>query len=130
MEIRLFNTIKRRFLIRGLLRTGLVILIVSACSKKGPVPAGIISKDQMAKIIGDIYISEQKLSQASIQPDSAQKIIVYMKDRILEQNGITDSAFRVSFNYYVDHPKEMELIYTALVDSLQLKEERVRRTPQ
>jgi len=34
-------------------------------------------------------------------------------------------VFRKSMDYYMDHPMEMELIYTSLVDSLNLREQRV-----
>ena len=37
---------------------------------------------------------------------------------------MSDSVFKKSFDYYMDRPKEMELIYTALVDSLSLMEQR------
>ena len=47
-----------------------------------------------------------------------------MENKVFEKAAISDSLFRKSFDYYMERPREMELIYTALVDSLQLKEQR------
>jgi len=48
-----------------------------------------------------------------------------MKGRVFEKVGITDSVFRKSLNFYIDHPDVLEGIYTSLIDSLNLREQRV-----
>ena len=127
MEIQFFKIYKKiRFYGALILQSGLVSLFLLACSQ-ARTPEGVLSKDQMVRIFSDVYITEEKVNKVNLPPDSAKKVMVFLKNRILENNQVDDSVFEMSFNYYVDHPKEMELIYSALVDSLQLQEERSRK---
>ena len=79
----------------------------------------------MVAVMSELYITEQKVSSMGLRRDSLEQIADVMKDKIFAKVGITDSVFRKSMDYYMDHPMEMELIYTSLVDSLNLREQRV-----
>jgi hypothetical protein len=126
MEIRLFRTISGRFI---RIHTALVVAIffssIISC-KKGDEkpPAGILSRPQMVSLLTEIYIAEEKVNRLSLRRDSAEVVFKLMEGKVFDKTGISDSVFTASLDYYVDHPKEFELIYTALVDSLQLKEQR------
>jgi len=127
MEIESFKMAKnRQFYVRSILQTSILGLLLLGCLKPR-TPEGILTKDQMVQIISEIYITEEKLNRVNITPDSAKVVAVFLKDKILESNKVGDSVFQQSFDYYVDHPKDMELIYAAVVDSLQLREERSRK---
>ena len=78
----------------------------------------------MVSVLIDLYISEEKVNRLTLEKDSAQALFGLLEGKIFETTGVPDSVFRVSFDYYYDRPKQMELIYTALVDSLQLREQR------
>ena len=52
-----------------------------------------------------------------------------MLPKVFAESGVTDSVFKKSFDYYMERPAEMEQIYTALVDTLQLKEQRAPLHP-
>jgi hypothetical protein len=60
--------------------------------------------------------------------DSAQIVFDKVKGRVFQDAGVTDSTFKKSYDYYMDRPKEFELIYTALVDTLNLYEQRLNIT--
>jgi hypothetical protein len=47
-----------------------------------------------------------------------------MGKKVFQNAAVSDTVFRKSFDYYMERPREMELIYTALVDTLQLREQR------
>ncbi|HTJ49937.1 MAG TPA: DUF4296 domain-containing protein [Cyclobacteriaceae bacterium] len=85
--------------------------------------AGILSRDEMVKVMTDIYVAEHKVTRLALKPDSSKIVFNKIKDRVFNQSGVPDSVFRKSFDYYVDRPLELEEIYTALVDSLNLKEQ-------
>ena len=69
----------------------------------------------------EIYVAENKISRVAISRDSIKKIFPQFEARILEKMNVTDSAFQRSMEYYLANPKKLEHIYTALVDSLNLK---------
>ena len=81
----------------------------------------------MVKVLAEIYITEQKVSELSLGLDSSALVFDMLDDKVFESIGTTDSVFRKSVNYYIDHPKDMERIYSILVDSLQLREQRTQQ---
>ena len=78
----------------------------------------------MVDIMEDLYIAEEKVNYLALSRDSAMEVATLMEKKVFEKAAIKDSLFLKSFDYYMEHPREMELIYTALVDSLQLREQR------
>lgn len=93
-------------------------------------PEGILSQKQMVQVLMEVYVAEDKVSRMGVNMDSAQKVIKIFKQKAFERTGVSDTVFKRSFNYYMDRPKEMELIYTALVDSLNLREQRSSFRPE
>ena len=105
--------------------TAMVVLMFLSCSKKERVPEGILSRGQMVTVLSELYIIEQKISTLGIKRDSLTQIFAAMKGRVFKQTGVEESVFEKSLNYYVDHPKSLEEIYTVLIDSLNLREQRL-----
>lgn len=85
----------------------------------------ILPPDQMVKALTEIYLTEQKINKLGLQRDSARLEFERFKDTLFGKVGMSDSVFKRSFDYYMDHPADMEKIYTALVDSLSLMEQRL-----
>jgi Domain of unknown function (DUF4296) len=100
---------------------------VVSCGDKAP--EGIMSRRQMVQVMEDIYIAEEKINHLGLSRDSAKLVFEAMEGKVFENAATTDSAFKKSFDYYMERPKEMELIYTALVDTLQLREQRAPFRP-
>jgi hypothetical protein len=104
------------------------LFVLAACKEKADKPANILSPDQMVKALAQVYIAEQKVNNIGLNLDSAQIVFDKIKGRVFEDAGVPDSTFKKSFDYYMDRPKELELIYTALVDTLNLYEQRLNVT--
>jgi hypothetical protein len=79
----------------------------------------------MVEVMTELYISEQKFSTLGITRDSMRQVFGMMEGRIFENLNTTDSVFRQSLAYYMNRPATLEMIYTALVDSLNLREQRL-----
>lgn len=101
---------------------------LSSCEKTAPAkPDYILSQEQMVKTLAEVYIAEQKVSRLQLNADSAAVVFGSLEKKVFSNLNVHDSVFRASLDYYMDHPKEMERIYGALVDSLQLREQRAPR---
>lgn len=117
--------------VKGTMRYGMQLWMVTllvfalSCSKNDRVPEGILTQDQMVAVMSELYINEQKVSTLGIKRDSISQIFDVMKDKVFAKTGVTDSVFKRSLNYYTDRPLQLELIYTSLVDSLNLREQRI-----
>lgn len=99
-----------------------VLALVFSCRSDKP-PKGILSEPQMVQVLKQIYLAEENLNKISVPYDSMSRLMPYAKGKIYERAGVSDSLFRASMQYYMAHPKRLEYIYTALVDSLSLEEQ-------
>ena len=100
-------------------------LLTGACSTKEKKPDDLLPKNQMVMIMSEIYLAEQKVNSLGVPRDSLKQIFAVLQDKIFEKAGTTDEIFKRSINYYMDQPKTVEDIYTALIDSLNLHEQRM-----
>ncbi|HEY8511405.1 MAG TPA: DUF4296 domain-containing protein [Cyclobacteriaceae bacterium] len=100
------------------------ILGILSCEKQRQ-PRDIMSQDKMVQTLRSLYIAEEHVSRLGLRPDSARKFFARMEDRLFEDAGITREEFIRSFDYYVNHPDEWESVFSALVDSLNLQEQRL-----
>jgi hypothetical protein len=106
-------------------RVLVVILLCSSCREADTDSQRVLTRPEMVHALTEIYLSEQKVNRLGLQRDSAELEFQRFKEIIFENIGVSDSVFKRSFDYYMDRPKEMEMIYTALVDSLSLMEQRI-----
>lgn len=102
----------------------LVFFLVS-CSDGEKEAHHILPPEQMVKALTEIYLTEQRITKLGLPFDSGRLEFERFKRNIFKKVDVSDSAFKRSFDYYMDHPAEMEKIYTALVDSLSLLEQRL-----
>lgn len=110
-----------RFFIRIFLFLAALAWIVSCGEDR---PEGILSKEEMVRIMEELYIAEEKINHLALSRDSSRTVFSVMGEKVFENFAVTDSIFKRSFDYYMERPKDMELIYTALVDTLHLREQR------
>ena len=106
-------------------------IVLVSCFTKKRAPKGILEREEMVKVLSEIYVTEEKVNRLSLSSDSAAIVFEKLRERVFQKVGTQDSILKRSMQYYTRRPKEMEQIYTALVDSLSLREQResVRDTP-
>lgn len=104
---------------------GLFLVSIGFACKPEVLPLRILTEQEMVKVLADIYVAEEKASRLGIQHDSIKKIFPKIEVKVFERAGVTDSLFNRSMEYYKANPKRLEDIYTALIDSLNLKAQRV-----
>ena len=102
----------------------MLLIVLASCFTKKRVPAGVLDREEMVKVLTEIYVTEEKVNRLALGSDSAAIVFEKLRGKIFQKVGTEDSILKRSMKYYTQHPKEMELIYTALVDSLNLREQR------
>jgi hypothetical protein len=102
-----------------------VLMLCYSCSDSDRNNKDILTKEQMVKALTEIYLAEQKINRLGLARDSAEREFGRFKQLVFKKMDVQDSVFKRSFDYYMDRPKEMEFIFTALVDSLSLMEQRI-----
>lgn len=103
-------------------------LWVISCSEPERPPA-VLDQGQMTSLLVEVYLAESRISLQNIAKDSGYRYFVPFEDSLLRKRAISDSALRKSYEYYLSHPAELEKIYAAVVDSLNLRLQQVIGTP-
>jgi hypothetical protein len=97
--------------------------IIVACAKKQEKPEGLLSQSEMVAFLIDMHIAEARITDLSVRRDSAVFLFEVMEDSLFKKHNIAhDSIYLASYEYYINNVGEMEKIYSAVVDSLSLRE--------
>jgi hypothetical protein len=99
------------------------LLVAAACDSEKKSQK-VLPKADMVRVLTQIYLAEDKVQRVGLRADSSAKLFARMNRKIEQQTGIPDSVFQESLRYYMEHPTELQEIYTILVDSLSLMEQR------
>ena len=106
----------------------LIILTVVSCSKEDKLPEGYMDQVDMVAFLIDLHIAQASIQNLKLQPDSATYLFNVFERQILEEHNSKDSVFYKSYSWYLERPEIMLDIYTAVVDTLSLRESIARRT--
>jgi Domain of unknown function (DUF4296) len=101
------------------------IVSLTAC-KEETRPPGVLAPAEFSKILVEVYLAEARINSTALQRDSAIKLFVPYEEKLFQQFELPDSVVRKTYQYYVDHPKQLELIYDSVIDTLSLREQKLR----
>jgi hypothetical protein len=102
--------------------TPLIFLFVLASCGKNSTPSGILSEEDMVKILIDIQMTEGKVSALPIPYDSSQVLYTLMEKEVFAKHGVEDSVFIKSMLFYLEDASKMDRIYGQVIDSLTVLE--------
>ncbi len=100
----------------------LFITLAGCISQTKPVPPGILPKEKMVEYLIDLQITESKITYLNLPQDTVRKFYSRIQKELLQKHHISDSAYYKSLSYYLYDVNGMEDIYSAVVDSLSLRE--------
>lgn len=87
-------------------------------------PAGVLSREEYAAFLVEVYLTEARLTQLPIGQDSTMRLFLAYEPELLKKFGLADSTVKRTYAYYANHPKELEAVYTAVIDTLSLREQK------
>ena len=99
----------------------IILLVVSACSDS-QTSNSIMDKDEMVNYLIDLHMAEAAMQNLRLGSDSAKMVFSVQEKYMLQHHNITDSVFINSYSYYLEHPMVLEEIYSAVVDSISLRQ--------
>ncbi len=83
----------------------LVFLMVGCGPEKAA--QGVLSEQEMVAVLTEIYLAEEKAGHIGIPYDSVKKIFPEFEARVFEKEGLSDTVFRKSMEYYKSNPKNL-----------------------
>jgi hypothetical protein len=100
----------------------LLIIITSACVKQATTPPDLVDKETVANILVNIHVTEASIEQEQIALDSAKILYSTAHKDILAEYNISEEAFKKSYLYYLHDVKQMDEVYTLVLDKLSVME--------
>lgn len=80
----------------------------------------------MVLILADIHTTEALIEQNVTYPDTALMVFNKQQAKILEKHGVEQEDFKATYRYYLTHIAEMDKLYEIVVDTLSVRESRVK----
>jgi hypothetical protein len=114
---------------RGGLICMLIILVFSSGCDRDKIPPGVLDKQEYAEYLVSVYVAEAKLNTYAITPDSAMKLFQPYERSLQQKFGKSDSVIKKTFEWYLAHPQDLEQVYTAVIDTLNLLEQKASVRP-
>jgi len=102
----------------------LIILVFAVACQSNKTPPGVLSKKEYAEYLVSVYVAEAKLNTYPITPDSAMKLFQPFEQSLLDKFDKSDSVIQKTYQYYLAHPDQMQEVYTAVIDTLNLMEQK------
>ncbi len=96
------------------------MLTALACNKIGKHNT-VMSEEQMVGYLIQLHIAEAKVQNLRLKKDSSQVVFDIYNQHLFKKNGLSDSLFINSYNYYLQYPQKLETIYEAVVDSISVR---------
>ncbi|RNI25003.1 DUF4296 domain-containing protein [Rufibacter latericius] len=100
----------------------LLPLVLLACTPEQEKPADLITEEKMARIMIDVHLTEAAIARTIHHFDSSRAAYRAAHKQILKRQGVSDSAFKHSYDFYLSNPATLDKIYEIVLDSLSLRE--------
>lgn len=82
-------------------------------------PPNLLSKEKMISFLIDLHLAEAKMSYIGTKnADSTEMLFRHYEKYLFEKHQIDDSSYYQSYQYYLVHMDQLDEIYSAVVDSL------------
>ncbi|NOS91048.1 MAG: DUF4296 domain-containing protein [Cyclobacteriaceae bacterium] len=101
-----------------------VLCAIGCTTPKKEIPTDVLTKPQLTSFMIEMYVAEAHLEGILKPRDSAIKLFIPYEEKLKRKYGISDSTLKKTYQYYLENPKELEEVYDALIDSLNLKEQK------
>lgn len=99
----------------------LMSLWLSACKHtKSEKP--VIDKETFMNILIDIHLTEASLMQSNPFEKGRTLTMMMQYDKIFEKYKVSREDFMKTFDYYRQHPKEMDELYNEMTEIMTVKE--------
>jgi len=108
-----------------LLVASLLLAVLGGCAipEEVPPPAQLLPKEKMVSLLVQLHLLEARVEASRLPPDSARALFQAQKQALLWKNDVSvpDSLLERSYRYYAVNNKDIDEIYKAVIDSLELR---------
>ncbi len=107
-----------------------IISVVFSCSRRDKLPDGIMKQQEMIAFLVELHTIQSQVQNLRLPTDSSEILFIVLEKDLLTKMKVRDSTFYESYSWYLDHADIMYDIYSAVVDSLSLRNSLVRKAEE
>jgi len=96
----------------------LLLLILSCKPEKEQIPADVLPKDKMVEILVNVHLVEGSIALQRLTGVQLDLLASKKYDSLFMAEKVPVTNFRSSYDYYLDHPKDLDDIYQEVVNQL------------
>lgn len=96
-----------------------VALCLAACSRTEERPQDLLPREKFTEVLLESQLIEARVSQETVVDEGAAKLAQHYYQDMFAAKGVSEEAFKKTFNWYVDHPAELKDIYNDVLTDLQ-----------
>ena len=96
-----------------------LIVSIAACSSSEERPAGLLARDKFTEVLLESQLIEARLNQDVVLDKRTDSVGKTYYTAMFKTQGVTEEAFKTTFDWYVRHPAELKDIYTDVLTDLQ-----------
>jgi hypothetical protein len=103
----------------------LLVLVISCDNKSLQTiaePPGLLTRENMAKVLADMHVVEAALQAKAYSADSVKALSEGYNQFIFEKHGVEQEQFKASFDYYLSNSLQMDTIMGFVIEELSNQE--------
>mgnify|MGYP003383779695 CR=1 FL=1 len=97
----------------------LTVLLMAACSSPEERPNDLLPRDKFTEVLLEAQLIEARVNQEAVIDKRADIPDKSYYAEMFKAQGVTEEAFKSTFDWYVDHPAELKDIYNEVLVGLQ-----------
>lgn len=98
----------------------LLLPTVVGCQHKEEMPSGVLSVEEYADVLTDLYLAEGYFAITSdFQVQSLGDDMVGTYDTLLAMHGVSYEVLTATTEYYLNHREENKRVYELLTENLE-----------
>ncbi len=100
------------------------MFVLTACNNEleEELPDGLIEKSEFILVLADVQLLEISFNQKMFKEDDPRKKMPILYEQVFAKNNITREEFDISYEWWGQHPDDMEEIYEGVIERLTIME--------
>ena len=97
----------------------LAILVLASCSRPQPEPAGLLPREKFKSTLLGSQLIEARLNHEMVNDKRLDMPVREYYAELFKAEGVSEQAFKTTFQWYVEHPADLKVIYEEILVELQ-----------
>jgi hypothetical protein len=92
---------------------------MTACASSEERPADLLPRDKFTQVLLEAQLIEARVNHEAVIDKRTEIPSKEYYAEMFKAQGVTEDAFRSTFNWYVHHPADLKVVYNDVLTGLQ-----------